>query len=120
MRNALFYSCDLVLLVTGKTLVSFSFLFSSGGGLEGSDLRRCPLDPSLFSSENNDGSSGHQAHLVRSKQDGVGTLPMLRLAGGDVLRRSCLISTRKQKRFCCSFVFFVENIYNTDVTPERL
>ena len=45
---------------------------------------------------------------------------MLRLAGGDVLRRSCLISTRKQKRFCCSFVFFVENIYNTDVTPERL
>jgi hypothetical protein len=35
--------------------------------------------------ENNDGSGGHHAHLVRSKQDGVGTLSMLLLAGGDVL-----------------------------------
>jgi hypothetical protein len=35
--------------------------------------------------KNNDGSGGHQAHLVKSKQDGAGTLPMLHLVGGDIL-----------------------------------
>jgi hypothetical protein len=56
--------------------------------LEGSDLRRCLPAPSgavFVLQENNDGSGGHHAHLVRSKQDGVGTLSMLLLASGDVL-----------------------------------
>ncbi len=68
--------------------MSLPFPFSSGGGLEGSDLRRGLPEPSeavFVFKENNDGSGGHQAHLVRSKQDGVGTLPMLLLASGDVL-----------------------------------
>jgi hypothetical protein len=53
---------------------------SPGGGLEGSDLRRGLPAPSEAKSDlvkrsllplnNNDGSGGHQAHLVESKQDG--------------------------------------------------
>jgi hypothetical protein len=65
-----------------------TMFFPKGGGLEGSDLRQCLPEPSeavFVFKENNDGSGGHHAHLVRSKQDGVGTLPMLRVAGGDVL-----------------------------------
>jgi hypothetical protein len=73
-----------------KPVVSLPLWFSSGGGLEGSDLRRCLPEPSnavFVLTKNNDGEGGHHAHLVRSKQDGVGTLPMLRMAGGDVLIR---------------------------------
>jgi hypothetical protein len=39
---------------------------------------------SLFSKENNDGSGGDHAHLVRSKQDGVGRSPCCLPVGGDV------------------------------------
>ena len=66
--------------------------------MEGFDLRRWLPEPSkavFVFKENNDGSGGHQAHLVKSKQDGVGTLPML-LAGGR--RRSPALMTDIQAK----------------------
>jgi hypothetical protein len=62
----------------------FVFRPHSGGGVEGSDLRQCPPEPTeavFVFDKNNDGSGGHHAHLGSSMQDGVGTLPML-LTGG--------------------------------------
>jgi hypothetical protein len=66
-----------------------------------------PSEAVFVFKENNDGSGGHQAHLVQSKQDGVGTLPML-LAGGR--RRSVMLVTDIQLSsddFHCYFALFI-------------
>jgi hypothetical protein len=70
-------SLYLSLFGIGKKYVMRCFIlpisFSSGGGLEGSDLRRGLPEPSkavFVFKENNDGEGGHLANLVRSKQDG--------------------------------------------------
>ena len=85
-------------LAKEETLVSLPYSSLTGGGVEGSNLRRWLPEPSkaVFGlAQNNDGSVDTKHTLSEARRMGVGTLPMLRLAGGDVLIRIPPISKVK-------------------------
>jgi hypothetical protein len=94
-----------------ETLVSLPFSFSSGGGLEGSDLRRGLPEPSkavFVFKENNDGSGGHTHTLSKVSRMGEGRSPCYLLAGGDVFL--LLTDVHISYDFCCYFKSFMYNI----------
>jgi hypothetical protein len=70
----------------------------------------CTKRSGLCFDKNNDGPGGSHAHLVRSKQDGVGTLPMLLTGGWRRSDTQMADIHHKILTICCYFAAFLYNI----------